>query len=104
MAYAHYTNDQVNANNNLLILLGKFEEADYGNVFEFAKRSKDDSNGFANLENYPHVIFVGCVFSDKRTRYAIVKKTVAYVVIDEGINGNPIVDKWNIKNYRKYEV
>jgi len=31
-----------------------------------------------------------------------VLKTVAYVVVDEDFDGNPIVEKWHIKDYEKY--
>lgn len=30
-------------------------------------------------------------------RYATVKKTVAYVVVDENPDGSPVVEKWPIK-------
>lgn len=36
-------------------------------------------------------------------RFANIKKTVAYVCVDEDENGKPILDKWLCKN-RKYDV
>jgi hypothetical protein len=39
---------------------------------------------------------------DSGYRYATVKKTVAYVVVDEDEFGLPVVEKWNIKQRRSY--
>jgi len=36
------------------------------------------------------------------SRYGKVLKTVAYIAIDEDEYGNPVVEKWDIKKYRKY--
>lgn len=103
MAYANHTNDMVNPNNDLLPILGSFVESTFNNTFEFAQRDRDHTNGFASIEEYPHVIYV-MSFKDQQTRYANVKKTIAYVVVDEDAEGNPVVRKWNIKKYRKYAV
>jgi hypothetical protein len=35
-------------------------------------------------------------------RYGIVKKTVAYVSVDEDEFGLPVIEKWNIKRHRTY--
>ena len=37
-------------------------------------------------------------------RYALVKKTVAYIVTDEDQFGNAVTEKWNIKGHRSYDV
>jgi hypothetical protein len=31
------------------------------------------------------------------TRSAIIKKTVAYICVDEDENGNPVLEKWQLK-------
>jgi hypothetical protein len=36
-------------------------------------------------------------------RYATVKKTVAYIVVDEDENG-PVVEKWFLKKNNKYAI
>ena len=35
-------------------------------------------------------------------RWAKVLKTVAYIVVDENPDGSPVVEKWKIKQYKKY--
>jgi hypothetical protein len=35
-------------------------------------------------------------------RYALVKKTVVYIVTDEADDGQPVVQKWSIKAHRIY--
>ena len=55
-------------------------------------------------KEFPHKVWVTNASSDDRGyRYATVKKTVAYVVIDEDDNGEPVIEKWNIKGHRIYE-
>lgn len=48
---------------------------------------------------YPHIVYVGPYAEE--TRAAIVKKTVAYVVVDETDDGL-VVEKWPIKQHRSY--
>jgi hypothetical protein len=98
MAYAHYSNDQVNEHNKLEYISGSFIEKSHGKTFEYGRRVYDYSNGFAPLSDFPHIVFVG----DRSFRYAKVKKTVVYIVVDEDDNGNPVVEKWDIKNHRVY--
>jgi hypothetical protein len=38
----------------------------------------------------------------EETRMAVIKKTVAYVVLDEYEGGNYFIEKWQIKNKRTY--
>jgi hypothetical protein len=40
--------------------------------------------------------------SDGTKRTATVKKTVAYVAVDEDEFGNPVVEKWQIKRHVVY--
>jgi hypothetical protein len=34
--------------------------------------------------------------------YALVKKTVAYIVVDEDDTGRAVIEKWRIKGHRVY--
>ena len=76
-------------------ILGRFDEVEHGHTFEFSL-ALDSSD-------YPHKVWV----SDQRVggeqgwRWAIVKKTVAYIVVDEDDNG-PVIQKWYIKNHCLY--
>ena len=92
MAFAPYTNDRRTIGIDSKVL-GQFREKEYDHLFEFA----ENDDWFA--DEYPHKIFVG----NDETRIGLVKKTVAYVVVDEGGDGTPVVEKWSIKNFRGYE-
>lgn len=46
-----------------------------------------------------HLIHLNNVTTGWAYRYAVVKKTVAYIMVDEDVNG-PIWEKWNIKQDR----
>ena len=97
MAYAPYYND---IRGDRARLEGAFDEKTNGHRFEFAKRNSYDLTTFAG--EYPHRIWVGPDGED--TRCALVLKTVVYVVIDEDLHGNPVVEKWSIKNFREYVI
>ena len=78
-------------------ILGAFEEKEFGNTFEF---SVNDDLG----SEYPHKVWVTSFWLgvDHGYRYATVKKTVAYIVVDEDDEGNAVVEKWDIKKQRLY--
>jgi|TARA_B110000908_G_C10206629_1_gene428076 hypothetical protein len=80
-------------------ILGFFSEKECGNAFEFSK----NPDNMAFCEDFPHVVWVGDSIGSPY-RYALVKKTVAYVVTDEDEFGLPVVQKWDIKNHKLYEV
>ena len=82
-------------------LVGCFVEKDFANYFEFSTND-DKIPGFGSRQ-YPHKVWVnsGYVGGDQGYRYATVKKTVAYVAVDEDENG-AIIEKWNIKGHREY--
>ena len=83
-------------------IIGIFDEKEYGNYFEFSHNDDDLLSYFG--KEFPHKVWVTNASSDDRGyRYATVKKTVAYVVIDEDDNGEPVIEKWNIKGHRIYE-
>ena len=92
MAYYTHTADPI----------GVFTEKEHGNYFEFS----NNPDNFAFCEDHPHVIWVGShgVAGDSGRRYATVKKTVAYVVVDEDEFGLPVVEKCNIKQRKDYFV
>ena len=90
MAYNTYTKDPI----------GQFVEGDTGNSFEYS--TNDDS--FAFCEDFPHKIWVGDyqIGGQQGYRYGIVKKTVAYVAVDEDEFGLPVLEKWQLRSNREY--
>ena len=76
---------------------GAFIEKDHGNLFEY------DLHGDDTFAGYPHRVWVSeNPVNDSGWRYALVKKTVAYIVTDEADDGQPVVQKWSIKAHRIY--
>ena len=86
MAYWTHTKDPI----------GVFVEREVGNYFEFSE------NNDAIMADWPHKVWVGGTVNDWGFRYARVLKTVAYIVVDEGDLGQPVVEKWDIKQHREY--
>lgn len=74
------------------IVKGQFREKVFGKVFQFGDTELSPFEGFTQLI---------CV-ADYSYRYCNIKKTVAYIVVDEDDYGNPIVQKWNIKSHTLY--
>jgi hypothetical protein len=79
--------------------VGRFVEKSVGNYFEYSLN--DDPFNFC--EDFPHKIWVGGLVNDQGYRYGIVKKTVAYVCVDEDEFGLPVLEKWDIKNNVAYQ-
>jgi|TARA_R110000787_G_scaffold198055_1_gene309238 hypothetical protein len=79
-------------------IIGGFREKDYYHFFEF---SKNDPDHLLDGVHYPHKVWVGDVFGSPY-RYATVKKTVAYILVDEDEYGEPVVEKWAIKEQTVY--
>jgi hypothetical protein len=75
-------------------ILGQFTEKDHGRTFEF---STAKSTPFAG---YDVLVWIG----DGTYRFGRVLKTVAYIVIDEGLDGEPVCEKWEIKSHTLYEA
>jgi hypothetical protein len=76
---------------------GAFIEKDHGNLFEY------DLHGEDTFAGYPHRVWVSeNPVNDSGWRYALVKKTVVYIVTDEADDGQPVVQKWSIKAHRIY--
>ena len=81
--------------------IGCFTEKDCGYCFEYSLNTEQDEYSKSIVENYPHKVWVGGTINDQGWRYANVKQTVAYVIVDEDDNG-PIVERWFIKKNQKY--
>jgi hypothetical protein len=64
--------------------------------FEYrVSEGKAEGQGTWGLENgFAHEIAI----CDGSVRFANVKKTVAYVCVDQDECGKPVVEKWNIKH------
>ena len=92
MGYYTYTKEAI----------GNFVEKEHGNNFEYSLNEEQDAYTLSIVENYPHKVWVGDVVNNNGYRYAIVKKTVAYVCVDEDEFGLPVMEKWNIKRHREY--
>lgn len=98
MACAPHTNTDVQSQlskgvpNPLPIIFGQFKECEHGNLFEYAERRWFDDSVNPEL---PHIIYVG----NGETRLAIVKKTVAFVLVDENK-----IERWEIKSHRIYDT
>ena len=90
MAYYTYTK----------VPIGVFVEKDTGNYFEYS----DNNEPMNIMEDFPHKVWVGgegvCGMSG--FRYANVKKTVAYIAVDEDEYGLPVIEKWYLKQNRSY--
>lgn len=87
MAYYTHTQDPI----------GCFTEKEVGNYFEYSLN--DDP--FNWCEDFPHKVWVGDQIG-MPYRYAIVKKTVAYVAVDEDEFGLPVLEKWFLKKNVEY--
>ena len=90
MAYYTYTKDPI----------GVFVEKDTGNYFEYS----DNEEPMKIMEDFPHKVWVasGQIAGDSGFRYAHVKKTVAYIVVDEDEFGLPVIEKWHLKKRTDY--
>ena len=90
MAYYTYTKDPI----------GAFVEKEAGNVFEYSINNESWASHLG--EDMPHKIWVGGLVNDQGYRYGTVKKTVAYVAVDEDDTGMPVLEKWDIKRHKEY--
>jgi hypothetical protein len=102
VAYAPHTNqDTLNELRAGLIptpsplILGAFRNWETSALFEYSERRHPDDT-FAPTAC--HVIYL----LNGETRLAVVRKTVAHVVVDETSDGSPVWEKWHIKSHRHY--
>jgi len=106
MSFAPHSNTEVrndvamtgSVNPDRPLILGEFRNTETLALFEFALRA--DTADFAFAPGFPHLVFVG----NGEVRFAKVLKTVAYIVIDEDANGDPVVEKWAIKGHRDFDT
>jgi hypothetical protein len=82
-------------------ILGCFTEQDYGHKFEYVENPEKvlhvPAHGGKNV-HFPHLVFVGPL---GETRRALVKGSVVHIVTAETMSGY-VVEKWYIKNHRRY--
>ena len=91
MSFAtYYNSDHMTAPR----LQGQFDVLN-GAQFEYSDRPAGDRDGA--WPAHPHR-----VFTCDGDRAALVKKTVAYVIIDETPDGAPVIEKWQIHRHRRY--
>lgn len=81
--------------------MGCFEEKEFGKYFEYriSDGTAEGQGDWGIKHGFTHEIAI----CDGSVRFANVKKTVVYVCVDSDEDGNPIVEKWNIKNHRIWE-
>jgi len=98
MAYADFSTYHDRGDGSII---GCFRERDTDNLFEFS-HNQDLSEVWAY--GFPHKIWVTEPRDgvDSGYRYGIVKKTVAYLAVDEDEYGRPVIEKWRIKGRREY--
>ena len=78
-------------------IIGRFNEKDYGNLFEFSENREEWNT------DYPHKVWVTTPWNmDCGWRFAKVLKTVAYILTNDE-DGNEVVNKWSIKKHTEYE-
>ena len=83
--------------------IGNFIEKEHGQNFEYSLNEEQDDYSKSIAENYPHKVWVGSgqIGGDSGWRYAKVKKTVAYVIVDEDAFG-PVLERWFLKKNTEY--
>lgn len=85
------------------VVNGSFVEKEHGKTFEYIENPElvlhVPAHGGKNIR-FPHLIFVGTPGATQ-TRRALIKDTCVHIVTDETEFGF-IVEKWYIKNHRKY--
>lgn len=73
--------------------VGEFVEQDYGHTFTYRKTT----DSWALQHGLEYEVDVG----DDR-RYAKISKTRCYMAIDEGSDGKPVIERWNIRRHVVY--
>jgi len=80
---------------------GIFTNAGSGKYFEFEELNTETQDIYGQEIGATHKIYVGP--QGECRRYAKVKKTVAYVAVDENEFGT-VWEKWDIKGCRDYRT
>jgi len=86
--------------------VGNLIEKEYGHNFEYSLNNEQDDYSKSIAENYPHKVWVGSgqIGGDSGWRYANVKKTVAYIIVDEDDGGGPVLERWFLKKHDEYVI
>lgn len=71
--------------------IGEFTEGDFDNCFTY-RATKDEWALKHGLTCEVDVMHGFC-------RFAIIKKTVAYICVDQDAEGKPVLEKWFIKKH-----
>lgn len=77
---------------------GCFKEAAHGHFFEYAA---PETGEFIPFPGYELKVYCGPL---GEFRWAKVIASRAYVAIDEAADGQPVVEKWIIRNHRRYDA
>lgn len=94
--------------NNTETYVGMFTERECGNYFEYSMA--DDLVLHPDMKTgrkteYPHKVWVCEPWKhDCGWRRALVKKTVAYIVVDEADDGSAVIERWYIKDHIPYYI
>ncbi len=73
--------------------LGCFKNQETDAFFEFTMDFGDEARA------YPHKVWM----TDGSFRMALVKKTVAYIIVNEDEKG-PVIEKWALKGWQDYRT
>ena len=87
-------------------IIGRFFVKDGSDcLVEFSKNNDPKWEPVVYPWNFPHKIWVTDPIAgvDQGWRYGTVKKTVVYVVVDEDAQGEPVIEKWYIKQGTRKE-
>lgn len=76
-------------------IVGEFQELEFKKYFEYRLAP---SESWGTTFGFPYQVATGSL---GEMRYAKIYKTVAYVVIDQDDNGDPVIEKWQIKHLWK---
>lgn len=71
-------------------LSGEFIEKEFGHAFFFRAAEPNQFGATHEIETADGF------------RYANIKKTVAYVVVDEAADGSAVFSRWSISNYKEH--
>ena len=85
--------------------IGSFVEKSVGLTHEYSLiEEKDKFHGWGGAWHmYKHKLWIReDLWTQTGYRYALIKKTVAYIVVDEDDAGLPVIEKWDIKQHYKY--
>ena len=81
------------------VVLGRFNHKETGAVFEYCDRNGAHSDF---CPDFPHLICTSNVIGWPY-RFARVLGSVAYIVRDEEADGSPVVERWEIKQHKRYK-